>query len=355
MQRMKTFLKSVLLIIFSFLQLSVIGQKRMKKMQASSLFSDTALFEVSLEMDVQSVISDLDERNNHPVKLSYLNESGEEVVIPLQVKVRGKNRANPRICEFPPLRLNFKKSKNDNNLFAGQDKLKLVSHCKDSKSYKQYVLQEYLTYKHYNLLTDFSFRVRLLKVNYKDTNSDQSFTRYGFLIEDLESLAFRNGMQEGGEVLNQDRCDKSVLDIMTVFQYMIGNTDWSITESHNTKLISRDSTGQVPIPIPYDFDYAGAIHAHYAKPPADLPIESVRQRLFRGYCRLPGTYEKVFELMNEKKNDIYALYKTAYRLEPSKRKHMVKYLDSFYEIINNPKKSAREITKACPVPHRHVY
>ncbi len=346
--------KLLVLLFFIGMACCVQGQSRMERMQQSSLFSDTSILKITLKYDVQAVSSDLEERNNHPATLTYL-EAGEEIEIHLQLKVRGKTRANPKVCEFPPLRLNFKKSKNDDNLFAGQDKLKLVGHCDYSKSYEQYVLQEYLTYKHYNLLTDFSFRVRLLEVTYEDTASDEVFTKYGFLIEDIESLAYRTETIEKGEVVNQDRCDQSVLDIMTVFQYMIGNTDWSVTKFHNTKLLARDSTARLPIPVPYDFDYCGAINAHYAIPPADLPIQNVRMRIFRGYCRLPGKYEKVFVLFSDKKKEIYSLYQNFGRLTEKRKKLMTKYLDSFYDTIENPKKASREIIKACSVPHRHVY
>ena len=60
---------------------------------------------------------------------------------------------------------------------------------------ERYGLQEFLIYKHYNLLTERSFRARLIKVTYKDTTGKQKFfTEYGFMIEDKDLMGERNGM-----------------------------------------------------------------------------------------------------------------------------------------------------------------
>ena len=331
----------------------VIGQSSSND---SQLFSDTSLLEVTLKMNIRKVTADIDERDDHKATISYIEEDGTEVSIKLKIKVRGKTRANSKVCSFPPLRLDFKKGDNEDNIFAGQNKLKLVVHCQESKAYDQYVLHEYLIYKTYNLLSENSLRVRLLKITYQDTKEEtKSFSKYAFLIEDIGELAKRNGKVEGGKAINQDRCNQSVLDVLTVFQFMIGNTDWGVAAEHNVKLISNDSTFKSPIPVPYDFDYSGAINTIYAVPSPDIPITSVRDRAFMGYCRQPGTYEKIFEMFNQKKGEIYNLYSEFERLDASRKKMIAKYLDSFYATINNPKKAGRSITKVCKVSHRHVY
>ena len=65
---------------------------------------------------------------------------------------------------------------------------------------------------------------------------------------------------------------------------MIGNTDWNLDKSHNIELI-RPASGGAPIPVPYDFDWSGLIAPPYARPNQMLGIGSVKQRLFRGFCR----------------------------------------------------------------------
>ena len=243
----------------------------------------------------------------------------------------------------------------DSNLFAGQDKIKMVTHCGKSKVYDQYILQEYLTYKHYNILTENSFRVRLLRVNYVDPRGKETpIERYGFLIEDKSVMAKRNGMKDiKRKLLNQEFCDRPSLDLMTVFQYMIGNTDWSITKLHNIKLIAKDSAA-TPIPVPYDFDYSGVISTHYAEPPDILPIENVRQRIFRGYCRTEEELLRTFEIYNQHKSEIYALYQSSEIISEKNKKAIIKYFDRFYETINDSKRSKRAFNAVCRLNHLHI-
>ncbi|MFT4737404.1 MAG: hypothetical protein ACI92W_001518 [Paraglaciecola sp.] len=332
------------------------AQSRFDKMAVSPLFSDTSILNVTLAMDISTVTSDIEVRDEHKGTLTFVDDKGKEVEIDLKIKIRGKTRANPKVCRFPPLRLDLKKKGNDDNIFAGQNKLKLVDHCEEGKNYEQYILQEYLIYKMYNLITDLSFKVRLLRITYEDTAGETApFTKYGFLIEDEDAMADRNGMITGGDVFSQDRCEQSSLDVLTVFQYLIGNTDWGVAAGHNMKIIGKDSVFKQPIAVPYDFDYSGLINAHYAKPPANLPITNVRTRIFRGYCRLSGTYEKAFEVFLENRDAIYNLYNSFSRLDEKKKKQIIRYLDSFYETIENPKMAEQEILTACSIEHRHVY
>ena len=308
-------------------------------------------------MNIDEVVRDIEDWDYRYALLSYKSKNGEEIPIELKVKTRGNRRSDPEVCSFPPIRLNFKKKGNLDNIFAGQDRLKLVTHCNSSKIFNQYVLQEYLTYKHYSVLTDYSFLVRLLKVTYIDSATNKTkYERYGFLIEDEEMLARRNGMEvHKKKILHQDFCSRSELDVLTVFQYMIGNTDWSVSAFHNIKRIFRDDSTSLPIAVPYDFDYAGAIASHYAAPHESLSITNVRQRLFRGFCRPQGEYEKTMTYFNEKKVEIYAVYENSDLLDDSNRKSMLKYFDRFYDIINNPKKIKTEINGACRIDHKHLY
>ena len=135
------------------------------------------------------VIKDIEDREEHGGTIVYKAADGTDVSLDVMVKTRGKTRANPEVCKFPPLQLNFKKKGNYDNLFTGQDKLKLVDHCQKNKGFDDYVAQEYLTYKHYNILTENSFRVRLLRVTYVDTGGNEDpFTKYAFLIEEDKIL-----------------------------------------------------------------------------------------------------------------------------------------------------------------------
>src|SRR5690606_9238581 len=78
------------------------------------------------------------------------------------------------------------------------NKLKLVTHCLDDKNDGQEnLLKEYLAYKLYNELTDQSYRVQLIRINYVDTKGKVSkIRRYGIIIEDTDEMAERLGGEE---------------------------------------------------------------------------------------------------------------------------------------------------------------
>jgi hypothetical protein len=135
-----------------------------------------------------------------------------------------------------------------------------------------------------------------------------------------------------------------------LFEYFIGNTDWSIYALHNIDLVRAENGDHLP--IPYDFDFSGAINAPYATVDPTLPIQNVRDRLFRGYCHSPADFQKAFTLFNEKRPAIYALYKDSIgiRLPKHAVDQTLKYFDDFYDTINNPRRAKREIMDSCLKP-----
>ena len=174
--------------------------------------------------------------------------------------------------------------------------LPLTTHCRDSSTYEQYVLKEYLAYRIYNLLTDKSLRVRLARVSYRDTGRrDRVVERYAFFTEHFKSLAAR----QNAEVYEPETFDRRAanpleLGTLDLFEFLIGNTDWSASKGHNIVHI-RARDGFVTA-VPYDFDFSGLVDADYAGPPPNLPIRTVTQRLFRGFCRPDLDWPRVYEL-----------------------------------------------------------
>ncbi len=279
--------------------------------------------------------------------LSYKSDDSSLVTVPVQARPRGIWRL--KMCEFPPLRLNFKGQTTRGTIFHQLDKPKLVSYCHNTDSYEQYILQEYQLYRIYQLLTPLSHQVRLLRFIYADSASGKiRAKRYGFLIEETGAL----GARMSGKVLEQKGAGAENLDpfqdaLFGVFEYFIGNTDFSVAGLHNVELFF-DAEGSVA-PIAYDFDFAGAVNARYAVPAANLNIPNVRQRLFRGYCTDPIQYEKVFSLFNEKKTGIYALYTdpVGNLMDRGTVKETLHYFDDFYRVINNHRSAKDAILAAC--------
>ena len=319
------------------------------------LFESHAVLELTLQAPLSDVIMERSqESSEYPGVLSYVDANGERIALDVEVKTRGKKRLDRNVCEFPPLRLDFQQNSVANSLFANQDKLKLVTHCQGRQAYEQYVLLEYLAYRSYNLLTDFSFRVRPAQITYVDTKEpEDSLTKYAFLIENEDRLAARLGWEVLQlPQLHPDYMEEVELGLLEVFQFMIGNTDWDAFAAepdkeeccHNTVPIGSMA---VVYSIPYDFDYAGIIKTPYAVPSERLPIRSVRERLYRGVCRPDEELARTLAVFNQQKAAIYALYQNEPLLEESYREDAIEYLDDFYEIIDDPGKVRRDIVSKC--------
>ena len=300
------------------------------------------------------------ERNEHAGRLILAGTDGQPATLKVQVRTRGKTRAERRICEFPPLRLDFD-SAGTGTVFEGQNDLKLVTHCQSGRAeYEQYVLQEYLVYRMYNLLTDVSFTPRLARITYVDTDAKRdTITRYGFLLEPVEAVAARNGVQALRiREVTPHLANPSSVTLVEVFQYLIGNPDWSAFGlepgedacCHNTVPVGAE-TGPI-YSVPYDFDIAGIVNTRYADrlfgtPERNMGIRSVRQRVYRGLCWSEQHLADAFALFNQKREVIYALYRGQPELHPEILKETIEYLDEFYDTINDPRKVKREFTSKC--------
>src|SRR5207253_3783101 len=212
--------------------------------------------------------------------------------LPISLALRGITRRTSEVCDFPPLRVDFTAPPPPTSLFAGQKKLKLVTHCRNSASFQQYVLLEYAAYRMFNLLSPRSFRVRLANIDYRDANGRPIVSRVGYFLEDLSDVARRNGMKvvHAGERIPVEYLSPPDAGRYALFQHMLSNHDWSMRAGpvgkdccHNAELIGLAAPGQA-IPVPYDFDFSGYVNAPYATAPAELTITDVRQRFYRGYC-----------------------------------------------------------------------
>lgn len=312
------------------------------------LFASHAPLIIRLEADYGTIFKERDDESTyHPARLTLAGSNGTPINV--ELRTRGHYRLQSKICGFPPLRVNFPKDSVGGTVFEGQDKIDLATHCQDRRDqYEQITLLEYLIYRSYNLLTDKSFRVRLGHVTYVDSAGKRdTVTKYAFFVEDKPALAERIG----GKVFNQmeihdENTDRDLMTLTALFEYLIGNTDWSVWALHNILLVEKPGE-MFPTAVPFDFDWSGVISAPYARPDARLPIKHVRERLFRGYCRVPEELAPVIALFNEKKDEIYALYQNQEGLTEETKKETLEYYDAFYKIINDPRAVDREIVRKC--------
>jgi len=314
------------------------------------LFATDSLLYITLEADFHSIQFDTGDDNRwHEARLILYRGRNDSVAMPVELETRGHFRRSRKTCDFPPLRIRFDTDYTTETVFQGQKRLKMVTHCRSKQpAYEQFYMREYLLYRIYNQLTGLSFRVRPAMITYRDISGKSSgLVKFSFFLEDDDDMASRNGGVIA-EVMNvaQYKLDYDQVLLFVMFQYFIGNTDWSVPALHNVKLFSPGEGGPLQ-PVPYDFDFSGAVDAPYAVPDQKLPINNVRQRLFRHYCVPREDLQPVFNLFLERKEDIYSLISQFPYLTDRNRKITLKYFDTFYDIIQNEKRIKREFQRMC--------
>jgi len=315
--------------------------------QASQLFESEEVLEITFSGNIGELMKDRgDAPQYHDFKLSYKDSDNTFKEFPVRIKARGHFRKLKQNCNYPPLLVDFSTETSKNSIFSEQDKLKLVTPCRDEK----YVIREYLVYRLYNLTTVRSFKARLVRFTMisNDPKTRSIEPLYGILLEEEDQMAKRNNsILVEGKLMRPGQTEKEDFLNMAVFEYMIGNTDWSVQYYQNVKLIANDSMA-TPVTVPYDFDHAGIVGAPYAQPAPALQMSSTRERRYRGYCiQDMSQFEPVLARYNQLKADFYKVYTENTLLEENYRKSTLKYLDDFYKIINDPKKLKIEFQYPC--------
>jgi hypothetical protein len=282
-----------------------------------------------------------------------LQEGGVEKTFDVRVRVRGHSRM--QVCDFPPLLLNFKTGDLKGSVLEGEDKLKLVTHCKATSTYDQYLRLEYLSYRALNLLTDMSLRARPLTVTYFDSERQRELeTRPGLFIEDEDRFAERKGMTKVEvQRIEPKQYDHDALGLLNMFEYFIGNTDWSAMLGpqgskccHN--IVPYKRTDGVLVPVPYDFDSAGIVNTPYALPNERLRITSVRQRLYRGTtCDSMADLESRFVKFDAVKPQLLELFSMSSGLDKREAASATVYIDDFFDTRSDPKKVERAFRSGC--------
>ncbi len=283
-----------------------------------------------------------DVRLYFPGQWSYRDENGETRRLEVSIRIRGNFRKEN--CELPPLRLNFKKSEVKGTLFGGQDKLKLVSPCQHGLDSQQKLLLEYLAYRIFEVLTDYSFGARLIRLSYVDSDEKlKSWTDLAFVIEDEGDIGKRLGLERARVAENRfEELDQPSTALMELFQLLISNHDYSVLKGppgeyccHNSVMYTRKESADKRIPIPYDFDMSGLVNAEYAAPPSHLPIRLVRTRYYRGLCQPPEVMDAAVARMLAKKAEILALFTDTRELSRLSRNRNIAYVRKFFAILQD--------------------
>ncbi|MCJ7627869.1 MAG: hypothetical protein MUO50_05715 [Longimicrobiales bacterium] len=337
-------------VLFGVLEAVSAGGMVAQEIPPQELFSPETILRFSLETDLEALRNDRSEESEEILaRILMLGSNGEQVEFPLQVRTRGRFRLQKNICPFPPLRLNLPEGEPPTaTAFDGQDKLKLVTYCHDRDSFEQNVLEEYLAYRIYNQLTDVSFRVQLAEITYLDTGKrNDPLTRMGFLIEDEDAMAAR----VGGMILDIPGAratdfEPGQMGVMFLFQYMIGNIDWSTANSQNLSVLR---VGSDHYAVPFDFDWSGLVDAPYVGPSplTERLHDSVRERLYLGTCWEQIDFPGAFRLFEGKKEAILSTIQAIPHLTEANIRSASEYIEEFYEFIGDPDRAESDIRRMC--------
>lgn len=305
----------------------------------TGLFATDLVLEMELYLPWDSLLSDIGEDPGyHDGTLVYYDSTGTRKEFLVEARARGNFRKNPDNCDFPPIKLKFKKKNVAGTIFEGLKEIKMVTHCQNENlEYEQYVLQEYLIYQTYSLYTPLSFKTRLARIHYMGMHGQQdSLTRFAFFIENPEDMASRNN----GELLElefaqEDKLDQEQLALMAIFNYMIINTDYSLPIMHNVVLVSRDYF-EPPLPVPYDFDWSGLINIPYDSPYV-VQKSGSPERVYKGPCLKMKELLNVLSEFEQKRQQVFTLFIEFPYLDNDKKSRNIQDLHLFYIMSGNTK------------------
>ena len=276
----------------------------------------------------------------------------------IRLTPRGITRLRRETCRFPPLRIEFAQPPAATSLFGGQRRLKLVTHCRPAESFQQHVLLEYAAYRLYNLLTPASFRARLATVDYIDGNGRPFVSRVGFLIEDKDDVGRRIGQRSAAveDSVALGRLEPRAAARSALFEYMIGNRDWSMKAGppgegccHNSRLfvLPAATAGRRDlVTVPYDFDFSGLVDAPYAVPP-DGSAVSVRRRAYMGFCYHNREALAVAAEFRALRPALLAEFATITGLDERSRRKAVTYVEEFFAEIDSDERMTNKLLGNC--------
>ncbi len=303
------------------------------------LFDEKKPLDITLQVSIDQIRESKADSTDVPGVLFYKNDKETFDSVKVNFRSRGNFRLNE--CYFPPTNIKFKSTDSKGSLFEGTKKIKLVLPCQPQGDGATLILKEYLCYKLYQVITPYALKARLVNIDFtsKLKKNDKQFKLRGIILEDGDKLAKRFDSKIAENVTASPNALQDTADLkMSFFQFMISNTDWSSAYQHNIELI-QPKTGRF-IPVAYDFDMSGLVDAPYAVVSQagneQLPVNSVRDRVYRGWCRAEDVTQLIRQEFLAKEAELMAVPDEIKQDLPEKTyKEVKQYLQSFFAILKD--------------------
>lgn len=281
-----------------------------------------------------------------PADIKVSSMAGRTFTMNAKVRTRGHMRLS--ICTYPPLKLKIEKSDLATHACSGMNEMDLVHACHNGDDYEQLLLREYLAYKIYQVITPYSFEVRLIRLHYLNPDLTEAHDpSYAFLVENEEEFVSRFGARRyNSATISRNAIEHEAYLRMSLFQFMIGNTDWHMPSRHNLEFMGIPGHPLL-VTIPFDFDYSGLVSAPYAAHHESIKLSSVEVRYYQGWCEPTADMEAQINYFLAKKDEIMKLPETIEGLDAKSLEHVRTYLADFYAILENPKKLENQVMRHC--------
>jgi hypothetical protein len=296
------------------------------------LMSYQEVLDMTIETDLDSIRAKRRTMKDLETVISFRDAQGNLQRWEADLSIRGKFR---RVhCYVPPLKLDFKKSQLAEAGLNDYDDLDIVAHClEDDMLAKELVIKEYLAYKLYNRITDYSYRVQLVRITYRNPESGKEAQQWGFLIEDTAQLSARIGAEKVERIgLPVEAFHQEYLKIIAVFQHMIGNADWDLKIARNVKFFQKD--GKI-IPIVYDFDFSGLVDAPYATFRPNDTLRFVFPNIYLGLPAAETNLKPTLQYFRSKRKSLLSIVRKLKILSSDHRKTAIGYLKAFFIYVDH--------------------
>ena len=349
-------------MLFRFINLNLLLMKNLLRVGVFLLITQVALAQSAnvtplfqdqqpLTLKLTTSIKDIKKKTNDstylPAQLYVRNASGAWDSIQIEVRARGIFRR--KNCYFAPIRIKVKKEAAKGTILEGNKSLKLVMPCENNSDKNLLVLKEYAAYKMYEPITPYHFKTRMANLTFIESDGKKAKTHelVAFLIEDDDLVAKRyNAKIMENLNLHPLRLNDTSSVKHDLFQYMIGNLDWSTTFLHNSKIMLQPTNRYIP--LAYDFDMSGFVNPPYGVPNEQLGQQDIRDRIYRGFCRQEPVVQFVRQhYLTLQPEVMSALGQFEKDFPPKEYATMKRYIDDFFAILKNDGDFRKKIIEGC--------
>lgn len=280
-----------------------------------------------LEFDITQLIANKKTNEYLPGALTLADGSS------MSVKVRARGKFRRRISEVPPLKIKFAKKELNALGLDTLNEVKIVLPVTFEPEAEARLLLEYAAYRMYEQISDFHFKARLIRLTLRDRHVEQSRPEvWAILLEHEEELAVRyQGTVDEQFGITTDSLQANSAAVHAAFQYMIGNTDWSIEDQRNVCIL-RLRAAEKGIVIPYDFDFSGLVSAPYSSPASGLGLTTVREHALLKGNLTDKEVRKGIDVLLKKEAGCYETLNRA-RLSAAQIQAARQYLSDFFDTL----------------------